>query len=534
MSTLNDLNGLWGAALVAELRRRFPNSTEVDSDKLFEIWSILSSRGCILERPGRGYNREDIVGAILAGTIEPTYRPQPDSSESDRTLQAVPRLPSAAGPNGDNGLGEADQVRPVTRRGGALPHMETQRSVPSDEIRPTQVDSETPRAGVSEPNPLPPPAINIQEPRLSGSATPAVNSRPRDLTSAQETIRSLREQIERERTLLASASQEAEIRRLRSDLQRIRQRREQALSIGQPPLEVSDHALEDPLRPRSVSRAPANDSDPKEKSFEESIKLLMKLIPNIDRFDGSDSKNVTEELAIFEQLCSKNHIPERDWPLLLAFVLKDSARRYYRSLSEERKSTYDSARRSLIERFLPEEKLNRIKTQYNEASLKDYESLDAYSEDLLRLHKFLPVGYAPESALIDRLVNGIGQEYVSKQCRTVRPKTWTRALELIKVWARPVKKVPRTLLAGNRRKPSPPGDRANSFQSGTALGRRLREPRCGLCGKTGHWSRECPILSPQQRENFNQIYMRNRLSPAQNQGRNQGSSGNPQDLDSGN
>ena len=170
--------------------------------------------------------------------------------------------------------------------------------------------------------------------------------------------------------------------------------------------------------------------------------------------------------------------------------------------------------------------------QYSDLSLKDCGSLEKYGEELLRLYKHLPEGYATEAALIDRLILGVGQEEVTRQYRKIRPKTYSAAMELVRVWAKPPRKATKLLHTDTKppkKKSAKKSTKGKSKKSVNTIQnvvctrcgrpghyatqcRSSRVFRCGLCGLTGHYTRQCPNLPDDLKEKFNGLYSRN-ISP---------------------
>ena len=244
----------------------------------------------------------------------------------------------------------------------------------------------------------------------------------------------------------------------------------------------------------------------------EHIKLMMKLIAPLERFNGKESRNVAEDLAVYEDLCTSCGIPEQHMGQILYFVLKDGARVFYKTQSQEVRHNFSAIKQALIGRYLSPQKLDRIKAQYNDLSLKSCANLEKYGEELLRLFRMLPSGYATEESLRDRLIDGVGQEEVTKQYRTVRPSSYAGVMELIRVWAKviPAKRpLPRAMLAEDGADSSAPPPAVRQRGSGSTR-YPSRPRRCGLCRQDGHYSRQCPHLSEDQRRRFNSM---NRPNP---------------------
>ena len=124
-------------------------------------------------------------------------------------------------------------------------------------------------------------------------------------------------------------------------------------------------------------------------------------MPSQDRFSGREDRNVEEDLSIFEGLCEANLVPISNWALILCFSLKGDARRFFRTQTRPTQSSCTLMKKALLDRCLSPQKLDRTKNTHNSLRLKDFRSLEAYGEELLRLHKFLPEGCATEEALID-------------------------------------------------------------------------------------------------------------------------------------
>ena len=269
----------------------------------------------------------------------------------------------------------------------------------------------------------------------------------------------------------------------------------------------------------------------------DSIKLLSTLIPAAERFAGKDDRSIVEDLSIYEGLCEANDIPRNQWGQILVYVLKEDARRFFRTQPVTLQHDYERIKQAMIDRYLSPEKMDRIKMQYNNLSLKDVGSLEKYGEELLRLYKHLPQGYSTEAALIDKLILGVGQEEVTRLYRTVRPKTYAAAMELVRVWAKPPRKATKMLVADlstprpERPNQVPPRSYAEATRSIGRVNqqrparnieevtcfncnskghyasqcphpRRQRTPRCGLCGMNGHFTRSCPHLSQDAQVRF--------------------------------
>ena len=334
-------------------------------------------------------------------------------------------------------------------------------------------------------------------------------------------VEKLRAELELERFKLQQAAQEEEIRKLREEIKALRRKREEIESSSS---HLSDEDSDEPKEPVALESPMV---------LGRSIKLLTTLIPPVERFGGQDDRSIVEDLLIFEGLCKANRVPFNQWAQILVYVLKADARRFFRSQPISFQNDYKRIKQALIDRYLSPEKMDRIKMQYNDLSLKDCGSLEKYGEELLRLYKYLPEGYATEAALIDRLILGIGQEEVTRQYRTVRPKTYSAAMELVRVWAKPPRKSDRllqTVPKSPKKKPvklptkgkpqktlSVPKTSPRSVichkcgKPGHYANRCLqpRIPRCGLCGLTGHITRQCPSLPEDLKAKFNGLYSQN-------------------------
>ena len=351
---------------------------------------------------------------------------------------------------------------------------------------------------------------------------PAGPIEPTEITPLSE-LEKLRAELELEKSKLQQAAQLEEIRKLRKEITSLRLQREKIEETSR----LSDHS--------SVVSEPQAPAIPREPPLilGKSIKLLSTLIPPLERFAGQDDRSIVEDLLIFEGLCEANNIPKSQWGQILVYVLKGDARRFFRSQPVTLHKDYDRAKQALIDRYLSPEKMDRLKIQYNDLSLKDCGSLEKYGEELLRLFKHLPEGYATEAALIDKLILGIGQEEVTRLYRTVRPKTYAAAMELVRVWAKPPRKGPKLLYANQsfnstsqqrRSKKQPVKGKPkkalnipqnvvchNCGRPGHYATRCLqpRVPRCGLCGLTGHFTRQCPTLPEDLRNKFDGLYLKN-------------------------
>ena len=327
-------------------------------------------------------------------------------------------------------------------------------------------------------------------------------------------VEKLRAQLELEKFKFEKAAQEEEIRKLREEIKSLKLKREKIESSSSHLSDQSSDEQEEPA-PRQSPMVLAK-----------SIRLLISLIPSVERFGGQDDRSIMEDLLIFEGLCKANNVPANQWAQILVYILKDDARRFYRSQPIDFQNDYKRIKQALIDRYLSPEKMDRIKMQYNDLSLKNCGSLEKYGEELLRLYKYLPEGYATEAALIDRLILGIGQEEVTRQYRTIRPKTYSAAMELVRVWAKPPRRSAKLLQAT----PKQPKRKTGKGQTQRAPNRALNIPqnaicrncgksghfasrcfrprlaRCGLCGQTGHFTRQCPILPEDLKKKFDGLY----------------------------
>ena len=166
------------------------------------------------------------------------------------------------------------------------------------------------------------------------------------------------------------------------------------------------------------------------------------------------------------------------------FALKDGARAFCKSQSQEAQRNLSAIKQAFIDRYLSPQKLDEIKAQCNALSLKSCANLEKYGEELLRLFRMLPSGYATEESLRDRLIDGIGQEEATKQYRTARPSSFAGVMKLIRTWAREMparRPIPRAMLAEEESgSPAPPPHASQQGNGPIRISYRHR--RCGLCG----------------------------------------------------
>ena len=331
----------------------------------------------------------------------------------------------------------------------------------------------------------------------------------------------LRAELELEKYKLQQAVQAEEIKRLKEEIQSLRLKRETIEGSSK----SSDRS--------SVASVPPPVPTAPTMALGKSIKLLMELIPPVERFAGQDDRSIVEDLLIFEELCKSNNIPQDQWAKILVYILKGDARRFFRSQPARLQFDYEQIKQALIDRYLSPEKLDRIKMQYNDLTLKDCGSLEKYGEELLRLYKHLPEGYATEAALIDKLILGIGQEDVTRQYRTIRPKTYAAAMELVRVWTKAPRRGAKLLYADQSEKHPQIKKKSTKKPTRAAPKKALNIPqnafchncgktghyasrcqkprvlRCGLCGMIGHFTRQCPSLPEELRAKFDNLYSKN-------------------------
>ena len=306
-------------------------------------------------------------------------------------------------------------------------------------------------------------------------------------------LRKLQEGLEEKKRLLL----QEEIARMKQQLASLDQEILSRRALGEPGSVKEEPKLFDyssPAPPTPASKGPSRfPATPgrRSKSLGAMVETMTKLIPPSERFSGKETSNVCEDLNEFEELCRANEIPEDNWAGILPFILKDEARRYLRAQPRIIQQSYTSIKQQLIQRYMSPEKMDRLKVEFSSLSLKDEDTLELYGEHLLRLAKQLPAGYVTEEALIDRLILGIGQEEVTRQYRTSRPRSFAAAMELARVWSKPPRK-PKLFAMGDLRTQ---GQSTNRFPPRSNFDSNWRNTRCYNCGREGHFVNdpECPF-----------------------------------------
>ena len=449
MSNLQEFYGLRGKDLVAKIREAYSGRSRLNGKASQILWNLMSDNGCVLEPAEDDAERRQRVAAIISGNFEPEY------------------VNSSAYESADPG---APLIWDASQR--SAPHNPATLVV---NTQPANVEAVAPHRD----------SPAHQEDHGGTRSSPAP-SHPADRSSNPSP---LIVDIEGLKGALAQTT---------ATLQLVSER------LAQQP---SEAALPSPSQfAMSAPTLGQGRSMPSLNHIGDHIKLIMKLIDPSERFNGRESRNVAEDLGVYEDLCKSCCIPEQHMGQILYFVLRDGARTFYKSQSREVQRNFSAIKQALIERYLSPQKLDRIKAQYNTLNLKSCANLEKYGEELLRLFRMLPSGYATEESLRDRLIDGVGQEEVTKQYRTVRPSSYAGAMELIRVWAResPSRRPTfRAMIVGEEANSaaSPPTN-----QQGNGPNRVIyRFRRCGLCGQDGHYSRQCPHLTEDQRRRFDSI-----------------------------
>ena len=231
------------------------------------------------------------------------------------------------------------------------------------------------------------------------------------------------------------------------------------------------------------------------------------------KFHGRDEEDVAEFLETYESLCLLNDAPESLMARMFQFVLKGTAKDFFRMMEESVKKDWGETKKEFNRRFASAARRQRLTHRYQNLRQKTGRGLDAFYKELVSLSRQLPEEYRAPAMLRDKFVGGLHPS-IRKSVTLVDPPTLEAAYDRAKLALQtenlsgdPPKDSRRSMHGApwrTKRNQDTLGAISDGKQrqksvtcyncgmEGHPRSQCTNPPKCYNCGGSGHISRRCP------------------------------------------
>ena len=303
MDSFQEFYELQGENLAAKIRETYSGRSRLNGEASQILWNLMRDNGRILEPAENDAYRRQRVAAIISREAELEYI---NSSSNGSGQVGAPLIWDASQREPPPNLAALAGNAQSANAEAIAPHCDSQ--APLEDLRATRNSPAQSQPASRSPNPFP---LTVDIKGLKGA-----------LAQTTATPQLVSERLAQQPCQAAGPS-------------------------------PSQFAMSAPTRGQGRSM-------PSPSHIGDHAKLMMKLIALPERFDGREGRNAMEDFGVYEDLCEFCGIPEQYMGQISYFALKDGARAFCKSQSQEAQRNLSAIKQAFIDRYLSPQKLDRI------------------------------------------------------------------------------------------------------------------------------------------------------------------------------